>query len=114
MVKTASLALAVLLLTAVPAHAADDKESVREVAYHSARSRGYTLTQWRCLDLIIYKESRWNPKAVNGSHYGLGQIRNLKPGTPYKKQLTRIFEYINHRYKTPCVALAHHKRYGWY
>ena len=35
-----------------------------------AHSRIVNYEQFLCLSKIIYKESRWNPKAVNGSHFG--------------------------------------------
>ena len=34
------------------------------------------LDQFYCLDELNYKESRWNPKAKNGSHYGIPQGRS--------------------------------------
>ena len=39
----------------------------------------YNLLTWRefqCFNWLIHYESRWNPKARNGSHYGLGQMRS--------------------------------------
>jgi len=48
----------------------------------------YNLMSWsqfECYNWLIHKESSWNPKAKNGSHYGLGQMRStwyrdLNPG----------------------------------
>jgi hypothetical protein len=34
------------------------------------------IDQFYCLDELNYKESRWNPKAKNGSHYGIPQGRS--------------------------------------
>ena len=34
------------------------------------------LDEFYCLDELYYKESRWNPKAKNGSHYGIPQGRS--------------------------------------
>lgn len=89
-------------------------DEVRAYAREVSRSRGYNWQQWKCLDTIIYRESRWVHTAKTGSHYGLGQIAGLKVGTPVPKQLQRIFKYINHRYGTPCKALAHSYKYNWY
>ncbi len=39
----------------------------------------YNLLTWQefqCFNWLIHYESRWNPKARNGSHYGLGQMRS--------------------------------------
>ena len=35
-----------------------------------------TYDQFDCYNYIIIRESRWDYKAKNGSHYGLGQMRN--------------------------------------
>jgi hypothetical protein len=74
------------------------------------------LDQFYCLDELNYKESRWNPKAKNGSHYGIPQGRSkwLKTATPYQ-QIDWQLKYIKARYSnSPCKALEHHKIKGWY
>ncbi len=62
----------------------------------------YNLLTWRefqCFNWLIHYESRWNPKARNGSHYGLGQMRStwyrdLSP----EGQIKASIKYIRHRY----------------
>jgi hypothetical protein len=73
------------------------------------------LDQFYCLDELNFKESRWNPKAKNGSHYGIPQGRSkwLKTATPYQ-QIDWQLKYIKKRYDNPCNALEHHKIKGWY
>jgi hypothetical protein len=73
------------------------------------------LDQFYCLDELNYKESRWNPKAKNGSHYGIPQGRSkyLLRVDGYK-QIDWQLKYIERRYSNPCNALAHHKIKGWY
>ena len=73
------------------------------------------LEQFYCLDELNYKESRWNPKARNGSHYGIPQGRSkyLSKVDGYK-QIDWQLKYIEKRYSNPCNALAHHKIKGWY
>jgi hypothetical protein len=73
------------------------------------------LDQFYCLDELNFKESRWNPKAKNGSHYGIPQGRSkwLKTATPYQ-QIDWQLKYIERRYSNPCNALEHHKIKGWY
>jgi len=73
------------------------------------------LDQFYCLDELNYKESRWNPKAKNGSHYGIPQGRSkwLSKVDGYK-QIDWQLKYIEKRYSNPCNALAHHKIKGWY
>ena len=73
------------------------------------------LDQFYCLDELNFKESRWNPKAKNGSHYGIPQGRSkwLSTVNGYR-QIEWQLNYIKKRYSNPCNALAHHKIKGWY
>ena len=73
------------------------------------------VDEFYCLDELNYKESKWNPKAKNGSHYGIPQGRStyLKKVNGYK-QIDWQLKYIEARYSNPCAALAHHKAKGWY
>jgi hypothetical protein len=71
--------------------------------------------QYRCLELLWNRESRWDPRADNpkSSAYGIPQLLKLKELDPYK-QIDRGLKYIEHRYKTPCRAYAHHLKTGHY
>jgi hypothetical protein len=73
------------------------------------------LDHFYCLDELNFKESRWNPKAKNGSHYGIPQGRSkwLSTVDGYK-QIDWQLKYIKNRYDNPCNALKHHKIKGWY
>ena len=64
---------------------------------------------------MYYKESRWNPKAKNGSHYGIPQGRSkyLQRVNGYK-QVEWGIKYNLNRYGSMCKALDHHKRKGWH
>lgn len=76
----------------------------------------YSWSQFECYNELIQRESNWNYKAKNGSHYGLGQMRNkrVKYLDPYN-QLLWHKRYIDHRYNgKPCKALAHWKAKGWH
>ena len=69
-----------------------------------------------CFVDLIHAESRWQPTARNGSHYGLGQMRSTwyRDLTP-RQQIKAHLRYIDHRYKgKPCYALNHFHRYGWH
>ena len=78
----------------------------------------YNQMSWKefqCFNWLIHYESRWNPKARNGSHYGLGQMRStwyrdLSP----KGQVLASIKYIHHRYGDSCKALSHFERYKWH
>ena len=71
--------------------------------------------QYRCLELLWTRESRWDPRADNpkSSAYGIPQLLKLKEMDPYK-QIDRGLKYIEHRYKTPCRAYSHHLKTGHY
>ena len=71
--------------------------------------------QYRCLELLWGKESKWDPRADNpkSTAYGIPQLLKLKAKDPYI-QIDLGLKYIKHRYLTPCKALAHHKMTGHY
>ena len=83
----------------------------------------YQLTdkQEACHNNIVYRESRWDPKAKNGSHYGLyqGRSNSLKNASTVK-QWWWYWHYVTHRYGVTeydepnyCKALHHLKTKGW-
>ena len=77
---------------------------------------GYDLEQYKCLVKLYGKESAWNPKAKNGSHYGIPQGRSiyLSKVDGYK-QIQWGLDYIAHRYDADtCKALNHWKAKGWH
>ena len=86
-------------------------------AYNSFK----TWDQFSCYNYIIIQESKWNYKARNGSHYGLGQMRNplVLTLTP-KEQITWHMRYIGHRYghvngePNACKAAEHLLNKGWH
>jgi hypothetical protein len=71
--------------------------------------------EYKACKLIIYKESSYNPKAVNGSHYGLpqGRTKYLKTATP-QEQIVWFTKYVYSRYGTCQAALAFHLKNGYY
>lgn len=73
------------------------------------------IDEFYCLDLLYYHESRWNPKAKNGSHYGIPQGRSkyLSKVNGYK-QVEWGIKYNLNRYGSMCKALDHFKRKGWH
>ena len=78
----------------------------------------YNLMSWeefQCFNWLIHYESRWNPKARNGSHYGLGQMRSIwyRDLSP-EGQIRASIKYISHRYGDSCKALSHFERKGWH
>ena len=73
------------------------------------------LDEFYCLDELYFRESRWNPKARNGSHYGIPQGRSeyLQRANGFK-QVEWGLKYIENRYGTPCKALQHLKTKGYH
>lgn len=72
--------------------------------------------QFICYIDLIDAESRWDYKAKNGSHYGLGQMRSewYRDLTP-RQQIKAHLRYIDHRYQgKPCLALGHLVKWGWH
>ena len=74
-----------------------------------AHSRIVDYKEFQCFNKIITKESRWNKNAVNGSHYGLGQMRSKwYRNLDAYRQIDATIKYITNRYQTPCKAWAFH------
>ena len=80
-----------------------------------AHSRIINYDQYQCLSKIIYKESRWNVNAKNGSHYGLGQMRSKHyRNLDGYRQIDATIKYIINRYGSMCKAWEFHKVKGYY
>lgn len=94
-----------------------DKTITREDAFKLyAHSRIIHFKEFSCFVKLIEKEnSTWNPYAKNGSHYGIGQMKN----ETYKKldgytQIDWTLRYITKRYKTSCKAWEFFQRKGYH
>jgi len=99
---------------------AGSSESVQQKEYIDYKTYALYLLDFnhkehRCLLKLYGKESAWNPKAVNGSHYGIPQGRSkyLSRVNGYK-QIQWGLDYISHRYGEPCIALDHWRTKGWH
>jgi hypothetical protein len=80
-----------------------------------AHSRIINYNQYKCFSRIIYKESRWNVNAKNGSHFGLGQMRSKwYRNLDGYRQIDASIKYINERYGSMCNAWRFHERVGHY
>jgi hypothetical protein len=110
---------AVLCLTAWPVEANNSKQIDSYKLYAHIKLKDFK--EMKCLNTLWTRESNWRPNAVNGSHYGIPQLRNKK--IKDRDGFTQIdwgLRYIDHRYKTPCNALKEwNKRKattgrGWY
>jgi len=80
-----------------------------------------TDKQYKCHNSIVYKESRFNKSAINGSHYGYYQMRTKAvKDKPYDVQFYIYWYYVTSRYGVTkydepnyCNALHHLKTRGW-
>lgn len=95
------------------------EQTLKQFAKHQVHTL-WTKRQWPCLKQIVWIESRWKHNAYNPetTAYGLGQLigsRQYLKGKPFK-QITKMMDYIAHRYPTDlaCEALQHHHRWAWY
>ena len=94
-----------------------EKTITREDAFKLyVHSRIINFKEFSCFVKLIEKEnSTWNPSARNGSHYGIGQMKNEH----YKKldgytQIDWTLRYITKRYKTNCKAWSFFQRKGYH
>ena len=79
------------------------------------------LEEAQCWVRLIWQESRFNPNARNGSHYGLAQMRNdiVRTLTP-RQQVRMHMRYLDHRYPnangkgSACKAEKHLIKKGWH
>jgi len=108
------LAFAALALSSTPANSDTSwKNHQMNLKLHAINLIG-NWDQALCFIDVIHRESSWNYKAKNGSHYGLGQMRSTwyRDLNPYK-QVEASIKYYIHRYGSMCKALEHSKTKGW-
>jgi hypothetical protein len=84
-----------------------------------AAARGWTGSQWDCLDWLWTRESGWNPYAANPTSDARGIPQNINGWGAYgpgdvPAQITWGLDYIAGRYGTPCAAWAHETADSWY
>jgi len=80
-----------------------------------AHSRLVSMNQFKCFDALITKESNWRVDAKNGSHYGIGQMRN----NTYRRldgfnQVDWSIRYITKRYGSMCNGWRFFKANGYH
>lgn len=109
--------LAVLCIVGTtPATAAKEVKPSIDYLKLYAHSRIVNWQEFKCFDKLITKESNWRVEAINGSHFGLGQMRNPK----YRnldgfRMIDWSLRYIDHRYQgSSCKAFEHWQKRGWH
>ena len=95
--------------------------SVAKENYKPTHYKQYILielqdfTEAYCLIDLYTAESRFNPKARNGSHYGIPQGRSVYLSKVSGiKQIDWGIKYNINRYGSMCKALQHYKIKGWH
>jgi len=122
--RVVALAIGISLSMAMPLDAKANDLAIQQLKQEA----DYQLTdkQLACHDEIIYRESRWDYKAVGNKSgtkqvYGLYQMKSesLKRSTPIK-QFWMYWHYVGYRYGWTvydephyCGALLHLKTKGW-
>ena len=110
-----AIPMSILILTistTVEAKAATQSDAFKLYAH----SRIVNDEQYQCFYKLINKENRqWNPKSRNGSHWGIGQMRN----ETYKnldgyEQIDWTIRYITKRYGSMCNAWRFFKANGFH
>jgi hypothetical protein len=98
--------------------------SPRDLARVMVRHDGWNDAQWTCLDTLWTRESHWRVHAMNARSGAYG-IPQALPGWKMSlvapdwrdNALTQIrwgLWYIARTYGSPCGALWHSDRYGFY
>ena len=104
-----------LLFSNMPASQAISTQRDKENYKLYAHIKLLNAKQYRCLEILWNKESRWDPRADNpkSSAYGIPQLLKMKELDPFK-QIDLGLKYISKRHNTPCKALDYHNRKGHY
>jgi len=94
-----------------PAEAVTDIDNLKLYAH----SRLINYEQFQCLNKLITAESSWRINAVNGSHYGLGQMRNKSyRNLDGYRQIDWTIRYINGRYGSMCNSWRFFQKHGYH
>ena len=94
----------------------DEKKRNRATAKaYASAGWGWSGRQWLCLHDLWTRESRFDHTANNpkSSAYGIAQRIGETSRNP-RVQILRGLRYIEHRFGTPCRALAFHNKYNHY
>ncbi|MBA2894726.1 lytic transglycosylase domain-containing protein [Nonomuraea soli] len=110
--------------SAAEAQTAGIKERNKAIARPMVAKRGWSRTQFRCLEKLWNRESGWHHRAGN-RYSGAYGIPQALPGrkmashggdwrTNPRTQISWGLSYIKSRYGAPCRAWGHFLARGWY
>jgi len=114
--RRASLTGALCLALAIPSPSYADTQSSKDNFKLYLHTRVIKDKQYQCAYKLYMKESKFDSRAVNGSHYGIPQMRNKKLlNLDGYRQIDWGIRYIKHRYKGDyCLAYKHYLDKGWH
>ena len=104
------------LAWAIPSPTYADTQSSKDNFKLYLHTRVIKDKQYQCAYALYMAESKFDSRAVNGSHYGIPQMRNKKLlNLDGYRQIDWGIKYITHRYKgNYCLAYKHFKDKGWH
>ncbi|WP_402467170.1 aggregation-promoting factor C-terminal-like domain-containing protein [Isoptericola aurantiacus] len=98
--------------------------SNRQIGQQMAAARGWSGSEWTCLESLWTKESGWSHTAANPSSgaYGIPQSlpgsKMASAGSDWQTnpatQIAWGLDYIASVYGSPCGAWSHSESVGWY
>jgi len=124
-VRSVAIVLGASLCFSFVSAASATNDSTKRITSKQYAKGQLTVKNYKCLAVLYGKESAWNWKAKNGSHYGIPQGRSewLKNANPLE-QIDWGLRYIGHRYgytrtiegiqPNTCAALNHWKKKNWH
>jgi hypothetical protein len=113
--RSTVLLAGLLLFSNMPASQAINTQRDKENYKLYAHIKLLNSKQYRCLEILWMRESKWDPRADNpkSSAFGIPQMLKMKELDPFK-QIDLGLKYITHKHSTPCRALHFHNKKGWY
>ena len=113
--RSTVLLAGLLLFSNMPASQAISTQRDKENYKLYAHIKLLNAKQYRCLEILWMRESKWDPRAdnPNSSAFGIPQMLKMKELDPFK-QIDLGLKYITHKHSTPCKALHFHNQRGWY
>jgi hypothetical protein len=104
------------IAVAIPSPTWADTQSSKDRFKLYLHSRVIKDKDYQCAYALYMAESKFDSRAVNGSHYGIPQLRNKKlKSLDGFTQIDWGIRYVAHRYKGDyCIAWQHFKDKGWH
>jgi hypothetical protein len=104
------------IAVAIPSPTWADTQSSKDRFKLYLHTRVIKDKQYLCAYNLYMKESKFDSKAVNGSHYGIPQLRNQKlKNMDGFTQIDWGIRYVKTRYSgNYCLAWKHFEAKGWH